>query len=244
LIGAPGLTPAAQADPTFQVMNAAGGIYWRSGPDWNTAEAIPGFGFYNGTTIAIHCYQSGAGDVPGSADTMWEQATDVAGPGYGSGWINEHFINDGQPINQPSPGVGPCIAPPPPPPPVLSPHVGCYGDYCSGKDPEATGCATGARTLAVTNLTYGTLSLRWSATCKTEWARLYVYPTRTLGPGYVIAQQSTGYYQTGPIYAIASWTPHSETTWSPMIYSPVLCVKAGANLGTGYIWNTDWTTCI
>jgi hypothetical protein len=106
----------ATADPTYSVMNAAGGIYWRSAPDWNTPEAISGFGVYNGTIIAVHCYQSGT-SVPGSADTMWEQATDVAGPGYGSGWLNEHFINDGQPINQPSPGVLPCNAPPPPPPP-------------------------------------------------------------------------------------------------------------------------------
>ena len=122
--------------------------------------------------------------------------------------------------------------------------VSCYGDYCSGKDPNATGCANGATTFASANLGYGTLDLRWSPTCKTEWARLYVYPTRTLAPGYVIAEQSTGYTQTGPIYAIASWSPQSETVWTPMIYSPVLCVKAGANLGTGYSWNTDWTACI
>jgi hypothetical protein len=113
----------AAADPTYTVMNAAGGIYWRSAADWNTPEAIAGFGVYNGTTIAIHCYQSGT-SVPGSADTMWEQATDVAGPGYGSGWLNEHFINDGQPINQPSPGVPPCNAPPPPPPPPPPPSSG------------------------------------------------------------------------------------------------------------------------
>lgn len=110
------LTSAAAADPTFPVMNAAGGIYWRSAPDWNTAVQVSGFGFYDGTTIQVHCYQAGAGNVPGSADYMWEYATDVAGPGYGTGWINEHFINDGQPINQPSPGVGPCNPPPPPPP--------------------------------------------------------------------------------------------------------------------------------
>jgi hypothetical protein len=96
-------SPAA-ADPTYSVMNAEGGIYWRSEPNWSAAEAISGFGVYNGTTIVVHCYQSGS-SVPGSADTMWEQATDVAGPGYGSGWLNEHFINDGQAINQPSPGV-------------------------------------------------------------------------------------------------------------------------------------------
>lgn len=122
--------------------------------------------------------------------------------------------------------------------------VSCWGNYCSGLDPQATGCANGATTLSSVDLGYGSLNLRWSPTCQTEWARLYVYPTRTLGPGYVIAQQSTGYYQTGPIYAIFSWSPQSETAWSPMIYSPRLCVKAGANLGTGYSWNTDWTSCI
>ena len=121
------LPSVASADPTFSVMNAAGGIYWRSAPDWNTAEQISGFGFYDGTTISVQCYQSGAGNVPGSADTMWEQATDVAGPGYGSGWINEHFINDGQPINQPSPGVPPCNQPPPPPASITASLGGQYG---------------------------------------------------------------------------------------------------------------------
>jgi hypothetical protein len=94
-------------------MNAPEGVYWRSEPNWAAAERISGFGVYNGTIIEVHCYQSGTA-VEGSADTMWEQATDVGGRGYGSGWLNEHFINDGQPINQPSPGVPPCNAPPPP----------------------------------------------------------------------------------------------------------------------------------
>jgi hypothetical protein len=116
---------AASADPTFPVMNASGGIYWRSAPDWNTPEATPGNGFYDGSTIAVNCYQSGAADVPGTTDSMWEQATVVAGPGSGSGWINEHFINDGAAINQPSPGVPPCTTGPPPvnPPPTTGGHA-------------------------------------------------------------------------------------------------------------------------
>lgn len=121
--------------------------------------------------------------------------------------------------------------------------VGCYGDYCSGKDPMATGCANDAVSVDGVDLGYGYLSLRWSPTCKTNWARLYVYPTRTLGPGFVVAHQSTGYEQYGNIYAIVSGSPQSETVWSPMIYSPTLCVKAGANLGAGYSWDTDWTGC-
>lgn len=49
---------------------------WRSEPNWAAAERISGFGVYNGTIIEVHCYQSGT-TVEGSADTMWEQATDV-----------------------------------------------------------------------------------------------------------------------------------------------------------------------
>ncbi len=105
--------PVASGD--FYVQNADGGIYWRSRADWNTPEATAGNGFYPGTVIRPTCYQSGAADVPGSADAMWEQATWVSGPGSGSGWINEHYVADGQPINQPSPGVPSCSPPPPPP---------------------------------------------------------------------------------------------------------------------------------
>ncbi|HEY3759102.1 MAG TPA: hypothetical protein VGL37_05035 [Solirubrobacteraceae bacterium] len=126
-----GQTPAPAPTPTptptlmplpsgeYYVQNADGGIYWRSGPDWNTAEATPGNGFYPGTVVKPSCYQAGAADVPGSADNMWEKATWVSGAGSGSGWISEHFINDGQPINQPSPGVPACASPLPPssPPP-------------------------------------------------------------------------------------------------------------------------------
>lgn len=132
--------------------------------------------------------------------------------------------------------------------PLVSTHtamaVTCYGDYCSGQDPMATGCASDAITVASADLGWGELTLRWSPTCQTNWARMYVYPTRTLGPGYVSAVQSTGYTQTGPIYVIISGSPQSETTWSPMIYSPVKCVKAGAVLGVGYIWDYDWTACV
>jgi hypothetical protein len=122
----------ASADPTYGVMNASGGIYWRSAPDWNTPVQTAGFGFYPDTVIAVHCYQAGAGNVPGSADYMWEYATDVGGSGFGTGWINEHFINDGQPINQPSPGVPPCGGTPEAPPaanPIPAPGLSSGAVY-------------------------------------------------------------------------------------------------------------------
>lgn len=358
----------ASADPTFGVMNAEGGIYWRSGPDWNTAVAVAGFGFYPDSIIAVHCYQAGAGNVPGSADYMWEQATVVGGSGTGSGWVNEHFINDGQPINQPSPGVPPCgSAPAPaPPPPATAPapapapapgtgstsppgasfnfpvmnagggiywrsapnwgnavaqpgfgvypgtvvhvicsasgsavpgstdtmwvqaswasgpgkgsgwinehfvndgsplgraapgippcgtgksggsthaNVGCYGDYCSGKDPSKTGCANDATTVAFKELSGARLELRWSPTCKTNWARWIQYPIGLKSdlPMSLSAVQDTGYTKsvnydingvtTNPA---ASFTSGGITTsWTQMIYSPSHLVRAVATVQCG-----------
>jgi hypothetical protein len=111
----PAPTPVPVSSGDYYVQNADGGIFWRSGADWNTAIATPGVGLYPGTVIRPSCYASGAANVPGSGDSMWEQASWVSGPGGGSGWVNEHFIADGQPINQASPGVPACSAPPPPP---------------------------------------------------------------------------------------------------------------------------------
>jgi hypothetical protein len=110
-------TPAPSLPPgQYYVQYAEGGVYWRSGPDWNTAEATPGVGFYPGTIVRPTCYQAGAANVPGSADAMWEQASQVGGPGGGGGWINEHFVADGQALGQPSPGIPACTSSSPPPP--------------------------------------------------------------------------------------------------------------------------------
>ncbi len=124
--GAPSAPPPPpQPAHTYPVMNAAGGVYWRSGPDWNTAVRITGDGFYPGTTVTVTCFRLGAGNVPGSANRMWEQARWYSGRGTGYGWINEHFIDDGVGINQHSPGApacsgsgsGPIVEPPPSPTP-------------------------------------------------------------------------------------------------------------------------------
>jgi hypothetical protein len=124
---APAPTPSPTPSPTplpagqFAVMNATGGVFWRSGPDWNDTIATPGTGVYPSTVIQVSCYQSGAADVPGSTDAMWEQASWVSGSGSGSGWINEHFVNDGSAINQPSPGIPACQNTTPAPAPTPTP---------------------------------------------------------------------------------------------------------------------------
>lgn len=103
--------------------------------------------------------------------------------------------------------------------------VGCWGDYCSGTDPEATGCSRDAYTVANafdSNLGYN-VELRWSPTCKTNWARV-----NTKGPQWVKAVQSTGYTQWGTL--TASGSPYS---WSRQIYSPYKCVSASGSPGWG-----------
>ena len=107
-------TGSAFAAPVFSTMNDQGGIYWRSAPDWNTPVAQSGNGYYPGTNVTVTCYQLGT-TVPGSSNTMWVQASWASGPGTGSGWMNEHFVNDGAPINQAAAGVPPCGTNPQPP---------------------------------------------------------------------------------------------------------------------------------
>jgi hypothetical protein len=77
-------TPAFAAR-TFGTMNDAGGVYWRSAPDWNTPVAQSGNGFYSNTQVSVSCYQLGAGNIPGSANRMWVKASVVSGSGSQAG---------------------------------------------------------------------------------------------------------------------------------------------------------------
>lgn len=117
--------------------------------------------------------------------------------------------------------------------------VGCYGDYCSGQDPQATGCANDAITVAASNQDTYSLQLRWSPTCQTNWARLVIYPAgmwHLTADATLSAVQNTGYTQ---------WTTtYSEGTyWTPMIYSPVHCVKATVQ-NNHAPYNYDETACV
>lgn len=117
-----GTAPVSVAASTvFSTMNDSGGLYWRSSTSYSTPIAKSGYGVYPGTRITVHCYQIGTANVPGSKDAMWVQASWYSGPGRGSGWINEHFVNDGAPINKAASGVPACSSKPAPPKPAPSP---------------------------------------------------------------------------------------------------------------------------
>jgi hypothetical protein len=114
--------------------------------------------------------------------------------------------------------------------------VSCYGDYCSGKDPISTGCANDAYTVTSVSNNTGILEVRWSPTCKTNWARWTAYPIGwCFGCNYpysISAVQDTGYTQR------FNWPANKapvagQTYWTAMIYSPVRRVYAVALLNCG-----------
>ena len=130
--------------------------------------------------------------------------------------------NPGGPGNDPTP-IGPI-------PPATSPsggqttdghHTGqnpvgtCQGEGCTGQKPELTGCDRDARTIRTaavvsrdTGKQVGTVELRWSAACQTDWARV------TSGVG-VAALAATVTRDDGTAEAI---TFRGTSTWSPMVF--------------------------
>lgn len=97
--------------------------------------------------------------------------------------------------------------------------VTCYGDYCSGRDPEATGCSADAYTVVSARIpgTYTHVELRWSPSCKTNWARTSwnANPQSALRAVQCPTGYTQGYSSTNGSYY-----------WSRMIYSPNYGVSA------------------
>lgn len=112
--------------------------------------------------------------------------------------------------------------------------VTCWGDWCSGKDPAATGCDADAYTAASSRVpgTYFHVELRWSPTCGTGWARVPAswgnsYPDRFR------VQQDTGYVQVGRVNS------NTNYAWTRMIYSRVPCIRAQWTGAPGFA-STAW----
>lgn len=101
------LSPAISVQE--KVVNADGGVYWRSDPDWNTPITLAQHGVYTSDRVALACYTHGSPVPPNNNDPLWYWAEVVSGHGQGSGWVNDHFLNTGtnQP-NIPVNGVIPC----------------------------------------------------------------------------------------------------------------------------------------
>jgi hypothetical protein len=98
--------------------------------------------------------------------------------------------------------------------------VTCYGDYCSGQDPEATGCSADAQPVVSARIpgTYAYVELRWSPTCKTNWARTS-WNGESPSTQLRAVQCPTGYTQGYSSNNGSYW-------WTRMIYSPSMGVSA------------------
>jgi hypothetical protein len=106
------LPAAAVAAPVVTIVNAEGGIYWRSAPDWNAPIAIVRHGVYNGDQVELECYERGGTVPPYNNNPLWYQARVVSGFGLGEGLVNDHFLDTG--VNVPNivvSGVPACGAP-------------------------------------------------------------------------------------------------------------------------------------
>jgi hypothetical protein len=56
------------------------------------------------------------------------------------------------------------------------PLASCSGSGCDNHDPVASGCDNDAVTIASQTTGFGTLQLRWSTLCRTNWVRITDYP--------------------------------------------------------------------
>lgn len=114
-------TPA-WAGPTFPVMNTSetppDGVYFRSDTNMASAIRITGFGVYRGERVEAVCYAHGEQVGPYHND-MWYYAKNATRATVGGrsneGWINTHYVDDGQTANHAAPGVSSCSSPPPSP---------------------------------------------------------------------------------------------------------------------------------
>jgi hypothetical protein len=100
------------------------------------------------------------------------------------------------------------------------PHVTCSGNGCDGLDPEATGCARDAYTVRVSGGTVsfrtGTIELRYSPTCGTNWGRVL----SNIGSARltVSIRRHDGLFY----FAVGS----GVRLWSPMVYARNVKAKA------------------
>jgi hypothetical protein len=108
----------------------------------------------------------------------------------------------------------------------------CSGYGCDGQDPLASGCNTGAYTVASApityqGVTYGTVELRWSPTCQTNWART------TVGNAYLGLMRYANIYRQNPA-AQADWhyTGPGNPVYGNMLYSPG-CAEAEGEVQNG-----------
>lgn len=96
------------------------GVWFRNSPRTEDTDRATGHGVYAGDQVQLQCYAWG--DAVGAYnDTLWYYVNNLTRPTVSSngqpnvGYLNAHYINDGQNANVVDAGVGQCGAAPLPP---------------------------------------------------------------------------------------------------------------------------------
>ena len=122
----------AASGPIFTVMNTSetlpDGVWFRNSPHTADTSRTTGLGVYKNEQVQLQCYAFG--DAVGRYNnSLWYYVNDVTRPTNNGrpnvGFLNAHYINDGQNANVVDAGVPACVnnAPPTVPPPASTPTV-------------------------------------------------------------------------------------------------------------------------
>jgi len=119
----------ASAGPVFTVMNTSetqpDGVYLRNSAHTADTSRTYGLGVFSGEQVHLSCYVAN-GDVVGPYnDSLWYYVNNVTRPSVNGqpdqGYLNAHYINDGQNANIVDSGVPACGAGVPAPPVATPP---------------------------------------------------------------------------------------------------------------------------
>ncbi|HEX3783928.1 MAG TPA: hypothetical protein VHX38_30055 [Pseudonocardiaceae bacterium] len=111
----PGVAAADVGGPAFIVMNTSetlpDGVYFRSSASMSSTETATGLGVYAGEQVQLQCYEWGQAVGPYN-DTLWYYVTNVSrttnNGAANQGFLNAHYVHDGQNANQVDAGVPEC----------------------------------------------------------------------------------------------------------------------------------------
>jgi hypothetical protein len=114
--------------------------------------------------------------------------------------------------------------------------VTCSQYGCDGKDPIATGCAADAVTVASAPVMssqspygarYGTINLRWSAKCQTNWAQLVLMNPNNPGKWFRTVWIERWFRTAARTRNEFTFSGSGSPIWGDMLWAPQ-CAKAGA----------------
>ncbi|MGW4209448.1 DUF2690 domain-containing protein [Lentzea sp. NPDC004789] len=117
--------------------------------------------------------------------------------------------------------------------------VTCSGSGCDDKDPEATGCASGAVTAAAVTSSKGRIELRYSSTCGTKWVRIPSYAGGSTRPDGKL--QIRVWDRPRNVYVNFWASAGTGSHWGNMVYSPGVtrCGWGQVDWNGGATWDAE-----